>query len=207
MADQADQQVAVIEAVSGLLPRPSASFIMCSHYWRGTRVISRRSAMRAKPAAYYFVTYEQTWEKFIALGKRDSLEENSGPRSNIPQNLKFSWGRVRLSWKHMDTLYETLLHASTLIRNFIERKRASPKLIAPKIWSRRRDLSNINQNRIASRHLIIDFYNISTNKLYRYLVKLKSQKQLGHLPKHIIAKRSYQLSDYKFNLVKFTWTD
>lgn len=44
MADQTDQQVAVIEAVSGLLPRPSASFIMLSQHWRGTHVISRRSA-------------------------------------------------------------------------------------------------------------------------------------------------------------------
>lgn len=140
MADQADQQVAVIEAVSGLLPRPSASFIMRSHHWRGTRVISRRSAKHeGQTGRILFCGRSRLTsrrEKFIARGQEESAGREQRARSNIPQNFKFSRGRVRLSWKHMDTLYETLLHASTLIRNFIERNVSLPvKLIVPKIQS------------------------------------------------------------------------
>lgn len=74
----------------------------------------------------------------------------------------------------MDTLYGTLLHASTLIRNFIERNVPLPaKLIASKIRSHRRDLSNINRNRrngIPSRIFICRFGTI--NDMHKIL-KLK----------------------------------
>lgn len=103
----------MIEAVSGLLPRPSASFIMRSHHWHGTRVISHRSAKHESRSRPHIIlrgrtaAYELTREKFIVReGKEEEKEEESAgreqrARSNIPQNFKFSRGRVRLSWKHI----------------------------------------------------------------------------------------------------------
>ena len=112
----------MIEAVSGLLPQPSASFIMPSYHWRGTRVISRRSAKHEGRARRILFCGQPRLtsrrEKFMA--QRGSTEREQRPRSNIAQKVGAFGARVRLSWKHMDTPYGTSLHASTLIKTFIE---------------------------------------------------------------------------------------
>lgn len=92
--------------------------------------------MRAKPAAYYFAvgrSLRVNARKIYSLGEEGSAGREQRAAIKYPAKLEVFPDRVRLSWKHMDTLYETLLHASTLIRNFIERKRASPQN-----WSCRR---------------------------------------------------------------------
>lgn len=111
----------MIEAVSGLLPRPSASFIMRSHHWRGTRVISRRSAEHEGQAGRILFRGRARGLRADESGK-NLLPEGGGIRwkrtagaIKYPAKLQvFPGPRVRLSWKHMDTLYGTLLHTRAL---------------------------------------------------------------------------------------------
>ena len=78
--------------------------------------------MRADPAAYYFAVSHGLRVDVKNLWPSEApLKENNG-RDQISRKKVGAFGaRVRLSWiQHMDTLYGTSLHASTLIKTFIE---------------------------------------------------------------------------------------
>lgn len=81
----------------------------------------------------------------------------------------------------MDTLYGTLLHASTLIRNFIEQNVSSAppplffaKLITPKICPYvARDLSDINSDR----NIKIARQYRNLNNIYSYITNARVKKE------------------------------
>lgn len=78
---------------------------MPSYHWRGTRVISRRSAKHeGRPRRILFCGQPRLTsrrEKFMA--HRDSTEREQRGRDRISRKkLEAFEARVRLSWKRMD---------------------------------------------------------------------------------------------------------
>lgn len=80
--------------------------------------------MRADPAAYYFaVSHGLRVDAKNLWPGETPLKENNGRDQISRKKLEAFGARVRLSWKRMDISppsYGTSLHATTLIKTFIE---------------------------------------------------------------------------------------